>query len=134
ELYSPQLYAAQEEYLLALKSQGRIGSDLSPDASKGATDLLEAARTRLKYFDITDAQIAQIKRTGKPAKTMTIESPYTGVVIAKHANEGMKVDPGMQVYRIADLSKVWVIVTLYEYQLPYVETGMKATMSLPYIP
>lgn len=134
ELYSPQLYAAQEEYLLALRNKGRVGSDLSPDAGQGATDLLEAARTRLEYFDITGEQIAALERSGEPAKTMTIESPHTGVVIAKHANEGMKVDPGMQVYRIADLSTVWVLVTVYEYQLPYVETGMKAKMSLPYIP
>ncbi len=134
DLYSPQLYAAQEEYLLALRSQGRIGSALSPDATQGATDLLEAARTRLEYFDITAEQIRELERSGKPSKTMAIESPHTGVVIAKHANEGMKVDPGMQVFRIADLSTVWVLVTLYEYQLPYVETGMKATMSLPYIP
>lgn len=134
ELYSPQLYAAQEEYLLALKSRGQIGSEHAPDAKQGAADLLEAARTRLEYFDITEEQITELKNSGKPAKTMSIASPYTGVVIAKHANEGMKVDPGMQVFRIADLSKIWVLVTLYEYQLPYVETGMKAVMSLPYIP
>ena len=134
DLYSPQLYAAQEEYLLALRNQGQVGSDLSPDASQGATDLLEAARTRLEYFDITEQQIKRLQQSGKPNKTMVIESPHAGVVIAKHANEGMKVDPGMQVFRIADLSTVWVLVTLYEYQLPYIETGMKATMSLPYIP
>lgn len=134
ELYSPQLFAAQEEYLLSLKNKGHIGSDLSPDAAKDAVTLLEAARTRLEYFDITEEQIKALEQNGKPSKTMTIRSPHTGFVIAKHANEGMKVDPGMQVYRIADLSKVWVLVTLYEYQLPYVEEGMKATMSLPYIP
>ena len=123
ELYSPQLYAAQEEYLLAFKNKGRIKSDLSPDAAQGATDLLEAARTRLEFFDITDDQIKQLERTGKPAKTMAIESAHTGVVIAKHANEGMKVDPGMQIYRIADLSTVWVLVTLYEYASAHCPTG-----------
>jgi RND family efflux transporter MFP subunit len=125
ELYSPQLFAAQEEYLLAWRNR-----DTTPDSQT----LLEAARTRLEYFDITDEQIRQLQAAGEPTKTMTIESPHTGVVIAKHANEGMKVDPGMQVFRIADLSEVWVLVTLYEYQLPYVEQGMTATMSLPYIP
>ncbi|MBI1337748.1 MAG: efflux RND transporter periplasmic adaptor subunit [Phycisphaera sp.] len=121
ELYSPQLYAAQEEYLLALKNPNNA-------------DLLSAARTRLEYFDITPEQIAQLEKEGKPAKTMTIRNPHSGFVIAKHANEGMKVDPGMQVFRIADLSRVWVIVTLYEYQLPFVELGMKATMTLSYLP
>ncbi|MFP4145876.1 MAG: efflux RND transporter periplasmic adaptor subunit [Phycisphaeraceae bacterium] len=129
KLYSPQLYAAQEEYLLSQQNQSPPG----PGAG-GGTDLLESARTRLEYFDITEDQIAEIERTGEPAKTMTIRSPHTGVVIGKHANEGMKVEPGMQVYRIADLSRVWVRVTLYEYQLPYAEEGMEATMTLPYIP
>ena len=134
ELYSPQLYAAQEEYLLALKNRGQAGSSDATGTENNAADLLDSARTRLEFFDISDKQIADLERSGKPAKTMTISSPYSGVVIAKHANEGMKVDTGMQVYRIADLSKVWVLVTLYEYQLPYVEAGMKATMTLPYIP
>lgn len=128
ELYSPQLFAAQEEYLLAWRNRNQT------PAVRGADDLLAAARTRLEYFDITDPQIEQLQEAGEPTKTLTIDSPHTGVVIAKHANEGMKVDPGMQVFRIADLSKVWVLVTLYEYQLPYVEQGMAATMSLPYIP
>jgi multidrug efflux pump subunit AcrA (membrane-fusion protein)/YHS domain-containing protein len=125
ELYSPQLFAAQEEYLLAWRNRNR-----TPDSG----NLLEAARTRLEYFDITEQQITQLQQSGEPTKTMTIESPHTGVVIAKHANEGMKVDPGMQAFRIADLSNLWVLVTLYEYQLPYIEQGMKATMTLPYIP
>ncbi len=134
DLYAPQLYAAQEEYLLALKNEGQVGSPTAPDAAQGATDLLAAARTRLEYFDITDDQIEQLRKTDKPAKAMTIRSPHTGVVIEKHANEGMKVDPGMRVFRIADLSRVWVMVTLYEYQLPYVQVGQEATMSLAYIP
>lgn len=125
ELYSPQLFAAQEEYLLAWRNR-----NTTPDSR----NLLEAARTKLEYFDINEEQIKQLQEAGKPTKTMTIRSPHTGVVIAKHANEGMKVDPGMQVFRIADLSTVWVLVTLYEYQLPYIEQGMQASISLPYIP
>ena len=123
DLYAPELYAAQEEYLIAYRA----------NASKD-NPLLESARTRLSYYDITDEQIAQLQKDAKPSKTLAIKSPYEGVVIAKHANEGMKVDTGMQVYRIADLSKIWVIVTLYEYQLPYIKMHNKAAMSLPYIP
>lgn len=134
EMYSPDLYAAQQEYLLAYDNQDRIGAEFLPDAAAGARDLLEAARIKLEYFDVTAQQIEALQRSGKPAKTMTIVSPHRGVVIAKHANEGMRVDPGMQVYRIADLSKVWVMVTLYEYQLPFVAMGQPAVMTLPYIP
>lgn len=134
DLYSPELFSAQEEYMLAYRNRDQVGADFVPDAARGATNLLEASRTRLLYYDITPEQIEELERTGTPAKTMTIRSPHTGVVITKHANEGMKVDPGMQVYRIADLSKVWVQVTMYEYQLPYVQVGQNAVMSLPYIP
>jgi RND family efflux transporter MFP subunit len=128
DLYAPDLFEAQEQYLLEHRKQ-----DAPVDAIRGV-DLLEAARTRLEYYDITPEQITRLEETGSPAKAMTIHSPHRGVVIAKHANEGMRVDEGMQVYRIADLSTVWVMVTLYEYQLPFVEAGQRAVMTLPYIP
>lgn len=119
-LYSPELYSAQEDYLIASKGGNR--------------SLSEAARTRLDYFDITPEQIAELRKRGEPQKALAVGSPFSGVVIAKHANEGMKIEPGMQVYRIADLSKVWVLVTVYEYQLPFLEEGQDAVMTLPYIP
>ncbi|MFP3937647.1 MAG: efflux RND transporter periplasmic adaptor subunit [Phycisphaerae bacterium] len=125
ELYSPQLYAAQEEYLLAWRNR---------DRGPQQRELLESARTRLEYFDVSDEQIERLVQAGQPAKTMTLDSPHKGVVIDKHAAEGMKVDPGMRAFRIADLSKVWVMVTLYEFQLPYVREGQSAVMTLPYIP
>jgi multidrug efflux pump subunit AcrA (membrane-fusion protein) len=128
DVYAPDLFEAQEQYLLEHRKKDTPG-----DAIRGV-DLLEAARTRLEYYDITPEQITRLEETGSPAKAMTIHSPHRGVVIAKHANEGMRVDEGMQVYRIADLSKVWVMVTLYEYQLPYVAAGQRAVMTLPYIP
>jgi multidrug efflux pump subunit AcrA (membrane-fusion protein) len=128
DVYSPDLFEAQEQYLLEYRKK------VGPGEPAGGVDLLEAARTRLEYYDITPEQIRRLEEGGKPAKTMAIHSPHRGVVIAKHANEGMRVDEGMQVYRIADLSKVWVMVTLYEYQLPFVQAGQRAVMTLPYIP
>lgn len=134
ELYSPDLYAAQKEYLVAYRNQATGVADSLAGIVPESGSLLESARTRLLYYDITPDQIAALERTGEPAKTMVIRSPYAGVVTEKHGNEGMRVDPGMRVYRIADLSKVWVMGTLYEYQLPYVQVGQKAKMTLPYIP
>lgn len=128
EVYSPALLAAQEEFLLALRRQREQGG------ATGDIDMVKSAKTKLELFDITDDQIDALAESGEATRTMTLLSPHTGVVIAKHANEGMKVDPGMQVFRIADLSKVWVLVTLYESQLPYVSLGQEAVMSLPYIP
>lgn len=134
ELYSPQLYEAQEEYLLEYRRRRGAAGGVVAGGLGGDVDLLESARVRLEYYDITDAQIERLERNGAPSKTMTIYSPHAGIVIAKHANEGMRVDPGMQVYRIADLSRVWVMVTLYEHQLPFVQVGQAAVMTLPYIP
>lgn len=134
DLYSPDLYAAQKEYMVAYRNQATGVADSVAGMVPQAGSLLESARTRLLYYDITPKQIAALERAGEPAKTMVIRSPYTGVVIEKHSNEGMRVDPGMRVYRIADLSKVWVMATFYEYQLPYVQVGQKVKMTLPYIP
>jgi Cu(I)/Ag(I) efflux system membrane fusion protein len=134
ELYSPDLYAAQKEYLVAYQNRGSGAADSAAGMVPSPGSLLDAARRRLLFYDITPDQIAALERSGEPAKTMVIRSPYAGVVTEKHGNEGMKVNPGMQVYRIADLSKVWVMATLYEYQLPYVQVGQDAVMSLPYIP
>ena len=111
DLYSRELYEAQEEYLLEYRNRDRVPIAVPPDLSSASPGLLESARIRLEYYDISPEQIETLETSGVPSKTMTIHSPYKGVVIAKHANEGMHVDPGMQVFRIADLSKVWVMVT-----------------------
>lgn len=130
EVYSPALFQAQEEYLLALRTQRTI-----PDGRGGQPlDLVRSAATKLELFDVTPEQIEALAAAGEPSRTMTILSPHTGTVIAKHANEGMRIDSGMQVFRIADLSRVWVLVTLYESQLPFVTEGQAAVMTLPYIP
>ncbi|MGH7144670.1 MAG: efflux RND transporter periplasmic adaptor subunit [Planctomycetota bacterium] len=134
DLYSPELYAAQEEYLVAWRAVGQLDGDTQSESARSARAMLAAAHTKLDFFDVTPAQIAALQARGTPAKTMTVQSPYHGVVIEKSATEGMKVSPGTQIYRIADLSKVWVMVTLYEYQLPYVEVGQAATMQLTYLP
>lgn len=126
-LYSPELFQAQEEYLLAWRAKQNGGVT-------GGLNLLDAARTKLKYFDVTDEQIQQLEESGKPAKTMTIYSPHTGIVTDKHATEGMRIEPGMRVFRIADLSTVWVIATVYEHQLPLIEVGQDARMTLPFMP
>lgn len=127
EVYSPELFQAQEEYLLALRTQGAEGAGQ-------AFDLVASARMKLELLDVTPEQIEALAVAGEPMRSVPVLSPHTGTVIAKHANEGMRIEPGMQVFRIADLSRVWVLVTLYESQLPFVSEGQKAVMSLPYIP
>ena len=136
ELYSRELYSAQREYLGLYESRGGAGMGSPPggDADAGAGGaggLLEAARTRLKLFGISDEQIEELEERGEARATMTIRSPYAGVVTEKRVNEGMRVEPGMRLYEIVDLSEVWVMASVYGDQLAYVEVGQPAAVSLP---
>ncbi len=135
DIYSPELYTAQEEYLAAFKARGAATRPSgSAETNAWNKDLLDAARKRLENLDISAQQIAEIERSGRATKTMALRSPYAGLVVNKNVYEGAKIDAGTQLFRIVDLSKVWIMVTLYEYQLPFVQLGQKATISLPYIP
>ncbi len=129
EIYSPDLFTSQQDYLQAYRAATEANTDKS---GQWTQDMLTAARKRLENFDISTEQISELEKSGKATRTLTINSPYRGLVIAKNIVEGAKVEPGTQLYRIADLSRVWVVGTLYEYQLPLVKVGQTATMTLPY--
>lgn len=130
DIYSPDLLTAQQEYLIALQQQKGLNSS----ARKGDNRLLEASRTRLAYWDLTDEQIAHLEAAGEIQKTITIFSPASGVVVVKNALKGHYVKAGEHQYEIADLSTVWVDVDIYEYELPWVHKGMPAEMDLAYTP
>lgn len=134
DIYSPELVTAQEEYLLSVQQCGSLCQSPYPSIREGAKRLIEASRTRLRYWDLTEEQIRQIESTGKVQKTITVYSPASGVVTEKTAFEGHYVKSGEHQYVIADLSTVWVDVDIYEYELPWVRQGMPAEMELPYIP
>ena len=134
EIYSPELVTAQEEYLLAVEQCGSLCGSPYPSIREGAKRLIEASRTRLRYWDLTDGQVKQIESTGKVQKTLTIYSPASGVVIEKDAFEGHYVKTGEHQFVIADLSIIWVDVDIYEYELPWIRRGMSAQMDLSYIP
>ncbi len=126
EIYSPDLVAAQEEYLGAYRQFKRLGV--------GGDNLLQSARRRLQYFDVAQNEIDQIEAADRPHKTILIRSPVTGVVTHKNAVQGAFVKAGATVYQIADLSRVWVEAHIYEYELAQIKTGQPAWMQLPYLP
>ncbi len=136
EIYSPNLVSTQEEYLSALKYRDKLAGSGFPEAEKGAEDLLSASRSRLKYWDISDSQIMNLEQTGEVKKTLTVVSPFTGVVIEKmdQALEGMYAKAGMNLYKIADISSLWAHVDLYEYQLPWIKVGQEAKVEMSYYP
>ena len=96
--------------------------------------MLEAARRRLRYWDITDAQIAELERTGEVTKTLTLVSPVDGVVLEKNVVEGQRVSPGSTLYRIADLSQVWVEGEVFERDLALIREGMEAHIEVSAFP
>ncbi|MBW1819059.1 MAG: efflux RND transporter periplasmic adaptor subunit [Deltaproteobacteria bacterium] len=127
EIYSPDLIAAQEEYLIAYRSPKR-------NAAYGRKDLLAPALRRLRYFDVPEGEIREIEKSGIAEKSRKIISPFSGFVIQKDVEEGIFVKAGTTVLRIADLSKVWVEAHIYEYELPWIQEGQTAEMTLSYLP
>jgi len=125
EIYSPELYSAQREYLVALEQATN---------EPGAASLNASARTKLKFYDISDEQIAELERTREPRKSLRIVAPQDGFVIEKAVVEGQMVDPGMRVYRLGDLGLVWVQAQIYEQDLSYIHLGQEATVTLSYLP
>jgi membrane fusion protein, copper/silver efflux system len=121
-VYSPDLLSTQQDYLLALR------------AAKQSPELLDAARRRLRLWDVSDAEIRQLERTGVARKSLTIASPVTGYVLNKTAVEGAKVMAGDPLFDIANLSHVWVLADVYESELPFVRVGAPATVTLTYMP
>jgi Cu(I)/Ag(I) efflux system membrane fusion protein/cobalt-zinc-cadmium efflux system membrane fusion protein len=136
DIYSPELVSAQEEYLIALKYRDEMKAKEVPDADADADYLIQASRNRLRYWDISDEQIKRLEDEGELRKTLTVVSPATGVVIEKQdrALDGMKVEAGLNLYKIADLSTLWVYVDLYEYQLPWIKVGQDAKVEISYYP
>jgi Cu(I)/Ag(I) efflux system membrane fusion protein len=139
EIYSPELLATQQEFLGVLKWAKQPGDKKKDDTlslmlAKDADDALAAARQRLRLWDISDAQIKQIEQTGKPVRTLTLYSPVSGFVTQKMAVLGMKVMPGEKLFDIADLSTLWIIADIYEYELPFVKVGQPARITLSYFP
>ena len=120
DIYSPELYSAQNEYVLAL--------------SQGAGGLKASARQKLKLFDVSDDQIAELEKTRQPQRTVRVNAPIDGIVVEKMAVQGQMVEAGMKLYRLADLGIVWVQSQIYEQDLALLKLGQEAEVSLSYLP
>jgi membrane fusion protein, copper/silver efflux system len=144
-LYSPDLYSAQKEYLLAW---GRVHRKQTPDAQgqsaqlkdylsanrDSAVSLLESARKRLELWDISTAQIERLEKTRTPENTLELTAPLTGFVLEKKVFPKQMIQAGMMLYRIADLSQVWLDIEVYEYELPLLRVGQTVAVRVDAIP
>jgi len=133
-IYSPELLSTQEEYLLALKAKQSLTKSSFPEVASSGDSLAESAKRRLKLWDITDEEIKRLEESGQAKKTLTLYSPFTGFVLEKSAYKGMNVMPGMSLYKLADLSVVWLYADIYEYELPFIRLGQQASIQLTYLP
>jgi membrane fusion protein, copper/silver efflux system len=133
-LYSPELVATQQEYLLAWRARGQLASSSIPSVAQGGVDLLAAARQRLLLLDVRPADIARLESTGEVRRTLDLYSPVSGYVTQKTALHGMRVTAADTLFDIADLSHLWVLADVYETDLPAVRVGMPAELGLSYLP
>lgn len=128
EIYSPDLVAAQQEYLQAIRYSKKTQS---VNDSSISNELLQSAKKKLLYWDISPTQIKELEQTGNIKKTLTIYSPFSGIVIEKNIFEGMQVQAGMNLLKLADMSRMWIYADIYEDELSWVKTGDKANIELP---
>lgn len=123
DIYSPDLYNAQLNYLVARRSEGEAGGPLT-----------RASLERLKLFDVSAEFLADLARTAAANRIYTYRAPADGVVVEKMALVGQMMKPGERIYRLADLSSVWVLAQIYEHDLPFVSQGQDASVRSTYGP
>jgi Cu(I)/Ag(I) efflux system membrane fusion protein/cobalt-zinc-cadmium efflux system membrane fusion protein len=134
EIYSPELVATQEELLLAARYRDATKESPFDDVRSGGEALFEATKRRLALWDIPERDIERLLLTGNVKRTLTLYAPDAGVVTRLGVRSGMEVQPNTNLYAITDLSKVWVLADVYEYELPWLELGQEAEVELSYLP
>lgn len=132
DVYSPELVAAQKEYLVAYKNSKRITAIQS--VNEQSSRLLKASGNRLANWDISQDQIQRLRSDGEVFKVLTMRAPATGVVVKKYAVEGAYLKSGANLFDIADLSTVWLRAFVYEHELPFLRLGQEVLVQLPYLP
>jgi len=132
-LYSPMMVAAQEELLTARRMLDRVNPDAGEPWHRAA-DMLAAARRRLEYWDITDEQIRGIEESGEVRKALTLVAPSSGIVLEKDVLQGQRVMEGQRLYRIADITEVWVEGDVFEQDLQFVHVGQQAHIEVSAYP
>ena len=134
EIYAPELVQTQQELLSSISFARRL-EGAPEEARQRAESLVEAARSRLGYWDIGEDQVRRLVEDGIVARTLTVTAPAGGVVMKRMpALEGMAVQPGMELFHIADLSYLWLSVEVFEDQLPWLREGSAGRIELSYFP
>jgi len=133
-MYSQELLASQQEFLRARETAAKFTASELPEVRRGGEELLQSAEQRLRLFDVPEDFIEELKRTGRPRRAVTLLAPVSGFVTAKDAFEGQQIEPGMELFTVTDLSRVWIEADFYEYEAHAMRVGQKARVTLPYDP
>ena len=131
-VYSPELVSTQNEYILALKARDQLGKSQIPATRASAESLMSAARDRLELWDIPEHQIRELEQTGRAQKTLMLHAPFNGVVLERNAFPGQYITPDMAAFKVADLSRIWALGAVFEYELPLIKVGQPAEIEFPY--
>ncbi len=133
-VYSPDMLASQRELLLAAKAKTLMRNSALPAAYDQSESLLQATRRRLELWDLSEAQINQVLRTGEPIKNITLYSPATGYITDRKAFPQLKIMPDTDLYTIVDLSRVWIMADVYEYEASNIRLGETARVFFEALP
>jgi len=133
-LYSPKLISTQKEYLLSLETMKKMKDSVVPEIIQSTKSLVDASKQRLLLWGISENQIMELEARGEPSTHLTIYAPLSGTVIHKQAMEGMYVMEGGSLYKIADLSTVWLYLDVYEYEMGLVKIGQQVAITTPSYP
>ncbi|HUF75144.1 MAG TPA: efflux RND transporter periplasmic adaptor subunit, partial [Longimicrobiales bacterium] len=134
EIYSPELVSAQEELLTAVRLERQLAESAAPGVAERSGGLVESARRRLLLWDISPEQVGEVERSGEVQRTLVLHAPFTGVVVDKSVQAGQSVQPGEVLYRLADLSEVWVEADVYERDLGHVRVGQPVDIEIDAYP
>jgi len=131
-LYSPELFASQQEFLLALRARETMQRSSREEDRRQMDSLIAAARQRLEQWELTPQQIAELEQSRKPVRAIPFYSPHAGLITARNAFPHQMAKPDMELYTIVDYSRVWVIADLYEYEAANVRPGMTGMVTSSY--
>jgi RND family efflux transporter MFP subunit len=131
-VYSPDLVTAQSDYLVAWRARAALASSSSPATHAANDALLLAARQRLERWGVSDAQISDLEQRGEAKRTLTLSSPFDGVVLERNTFAGQFITPEMSTFKIADLSTIWVLGQVFEYEATMAKAGQRVEIEFPY--
>jgi membrane fusion protein, copper/silver efflux system len=133
-VYSPELFSAQQELIIAKQTMEALAGSEFAEIKANAESLYSATKERLRLWNISEGEIKQIEKRGSPVRALTFYSPIDGFVINKNAYPGQRIAPDTELYTIADLSTIWVLADVFEYEIARIQLGQTGTMELSYFP